>query len=275
MLTRRYVVASGAIKEPVTIALVTDTHSQRFYEGGLRIANAVRAAAPDIIVLGGDIVDNILPLTGTRELLSLLKGIAPLYYVPGNHDYFYRNLHEALLMLRSYGVRVIHDEVLRIRVRGNTLLLAGADDPNRAPAIDKNYNWVVSGMRTFLPLANERGVYKILVVHRPDYAEFYAGFGFDLMLSGHTHGGIWRFFPLSNGWYAPTQGFAPKYAGGEYHIGKTTLIVGRGLTTKRPGFPRFGNPTEVVIVSLVNKLTYYQRSLSNYPRATRHPISKN
>jgi predicted MPP superfamily phosphohydrolase len=249
MVTRRYSLSSAKITRPVKIGLISDTHSQRFENGGARIADALRAEKVDVIILAGDIVDNVLPLDGTRELLEKIAGIAPLYYVPGNHDYFYADLARAFSLLRSFGVRILRDESVAVVWAGAKIILAGADDPHRILTYDPSYNWRASTARAFSPLKFLPN-YKILIAHRPEHAGYFARFGFDLMLSGHTHGGMWRIFPFKNGWYAPTQGIDPTYAGGTYRVGAMTLIVGRGLTTVRPLFPRYNNPTELVIVVL-------------------------
>jgi excinuclease ABC subunit A len=73
-------------------------------------------------------------------------------------------------------------------------------------------------------------------------------YDFDLILSGHTHGGQVRIPKVLNGLYAPNQGFFPKIVGGEYKFRTLRLIVGRGLSKKV--WPRVFNPPEIVTVDL-------------------------
>ncbi len=94
------------------------------------------------------------------------------------------------------------------------------------------------------------GNYTILLSHRPEPFRFYACYGFDLALCGHAHGGQWRIPGLLNGLYAPHQGLFPKYAGGRYLKGGTTMIVSRGLARENTRVPRFYDPPELVIVDL-------------------------
>lgn len=76
----------------------------------------------------------------------------------------------------------------------------------------------------------------------------YLEYPFDLILSGHTHGGQVR-LPFINGLYAPNQGIFPRYGGGLYKHNETTHIISRGLSVMRFP-PRIGNPPELVIITL-------------------------
>ena len=85
--------------------------------------------------------------------------------------------------------------------------------------------------------------------HRPDYIDLYRQYPFDLVLSGHTHGGQVCIPLLVNGLFAPNQGWLPKYAGGQYDVEGTCLVISRGLSYN-PRLPRVFNPPEVVIVDV-------------------------
>ena len=101
----------------------------------------------------------------------------------------------------------------------------------------------------------------ILLSHKPHYAEYYRKAGVDLALTGHAHGGQWR-FPLIGGLFAPGQGILPKYTSGMYRLGPaaakraasgaaegTVLCVSRGLGNS--SFPlRIRNKPELVTLTL-------------------------
>ena len=88
---------------------------------------------------------------------------------------------------------------------------------------------------------------KILLCHHPEYYEKYLGESdIDLIVSGHAHGGQWRFF--GRGVYAPGQGLFPKYTSG-VHDGR--LVISRGLK-KAHIIPRIFNPTEVVKITVTH-----------------------
>ena len=81
--------------------------------------------------------------------------------------------------------------------------------------------------------------------------DMYLQYEFDLILSGHAHGGQWRIPRILNGFLAPNQGFFPKYAGGKYDFNHTTFIVSRGLAKESTRIPRIFNPPELVIVDIL------------------------
>ncbi|MDE6892596.1 MAG: hypothetical protein K2P50_12455, partial [Lachnospiraceae bacterium] len=86
----------------------------------------------------------------------------------------------------------------------------------------------------------------VLIAHNPRYFEVYAGWGADFVVSGHVHGGLMR-LPFLGGVISPALKLFPKYDGGEFHEGKSTLILGRGLGTHTLPI-RIFNPGEVVVI---------------------------
>jgi predicted MPP superfamily phosphohydrolase len=91
---------------------------------------------------------------------------------------------------------------------------------------------------------------RVLLTHHPESADVYRRFGFDLVISGHTHGGQARVPFIMNGLYASGQGFFPPLAGGLYDRGDHFQIVSRGLGGY-PVLPRVFNPPELVILDTV------------------------
>jgi len=94
-------------------------------------------------------------------------------------------------------------------------------------------------------------LFTIFMAHRPEYIDVYLQYDFDLILSGHAHGGQWRIPGILNGFLAPNQGFFPQYAGGMYEFSDKTFIVSRGLAKESTSIPRVFNPPELVIVDIV------------------------
>ena len=96
----------------------------------------------------------------------------------------------------------------------------------------------------------DKAAYSILLSHRPEYYETYKKYGYDLVLSGHAHGGQWRIPGILNGLYAPHQGLFPDYAGGAYDYPGGTLVVSRGLDRWGIKLPRIFNRPELVIIEV-------------------------
>lgn len=93
--------------------------------------------------------------------------------------------------------------------------------------------------------------FNILLAHNPEYFEEYAEFGPDLVLAGHVHGGIGRVPVIDRGFISPRLKLFPKYDGGEFSLGKTRMIISRGLGSHTIHFRPF-NPRELIILNIKN-----------------------
>ena len=128
------------------------------------------------------------------------------------------------------------------------LIFASLDDPYIELIDDDDRSWEQMMHDAFDGLDDVPG-YRILLAHRPERFRTYQRFGFDLVLSGHSHGGQVRIPFILNGLYAPDQGWFPKYAGGVYRHGNMTHVVSRGLSYNEK-LPRIFNPPEVVVIDI-------------------------
>ncbi|MBO6015062.1 MAG: hypothetical protein J6P60_00545, partial [Lachnospiraceae bacterium] len=90
--------------------------------------------------------------------------------------------------------------------------------------------------------------FTILLAHNPDYMDAYAGYGAELVLSGHVHGGVVR-LPLLGGVISPALRLFPKYDGGLFVKDETSMILSRGLGSHTIPI-RFLNPGELIVISL-------------------------
>jgi len=252
--TETYQVKTALLEERkgVIIALITDLHSTIYGKNQSILVNKIRDVNPDLIMLCGDIFDDIVPMAGTKLLLSGISGVAPVFYVTGNHEYMSRNIGKIRETLISYGVVVLSDAYTVIEINNNEIIIAGIEDPYKRRYETRNYDQNDSMERAFREL-DEIKLYKILLAHRPERIEIYKKYSFDLVLSGHAHGGQVRIPNVLNGLYAPHQGFFPKYAGGLYTHGNLTHIVSRGLSVN-PLLPRIFNPPELVIVIIESSI---------------------
>ena len=95
--------------------------------------------------------------------------------------------------------------------------------------------------------------FQILLSHRPELLPLYSEYDFDVVFSGHAHGGQFR-LPFVGGLIAPDQGLFPEYTSGKYKLDQTTMIVNRGLGNSVIPVRVFNRP-EIVVVTLesVNK----------------------
>lgn len=246
--TETYQVKTDLLEEQksIIIALISDLHSTIYGKDQSVLIEKVKDIKPDLIMLTGDIFDDVVPMTGTKLFLSGISGIAPVFYVTGNHEYMSRNIGKIREELISHGVIILSDTYTIIEIKNTEIIIAGIEDPYKKKYEAPNYNQNESMEKAFREL-DEIKVYKILIAHRPERIETYKKYSFDLVLSGHAHGGQVIIPNIINGLFAPNQGLFPKYAGGVYTHGKLTHIVSRGLSVN-PWLPRIFNPPELVIV---------------------------
>ncbi|MBR6708159.1 MAG: metallophosphoesterase [Clostridia bacterium] len=264
LLIRTYTVEADEIETPVRLALVTDLQSCRYGETQSALINAIDAQNPDLILLVGDIFDDVLDDTNTILFLAGISGRYPCYYVTGNHECWSGkdNFARKMAILEKYNISILSGEVDSLTVRGETVNICGVDDPEiymiNTDMEEDPQTYIQAQTHKEDTFAEQLacvsdaadGGYTLLLSHRPEYFELYAEFAFDLVLCGHAHGGQWRIPFLLNGLYAPHQGLFPTYAGGRYEVDGMTMIVSRGLARETTFVPRIFNRPELVIIEL-------------------------
>jgi predicted MPP superfamily phosphohydrolase len=249
LVVRQYTIETErlAAGESVRIVLVTDLHSHIYGKNQTGIIALIKKQNPDVIALAGDIVDDQAPIKGAEMFLTELKNIAPVYYVTGNHEFWSDDIANIKKTIRQYGITVLENNYEQIMINNASIIIGGVDDPE--VVYEKpGYNWPEEILHAFSALQNKPD-YKILLSHRPELVEIYRETCFDLVLSGHAHGGQVRIPFLLNGLYAPNQGWFPPYAGGMYNHCSLTHIVSRGVSYN-PRLPRIFNPPEIVVVEI-------------------------
>lgn len=253
LVVRNYEIKTDDLlpNQSVKIVLITDLHSHMYGKGQKKIVKKIKDQKPDLIALAGDIADDKVPIYGTEVFLDMIKDIAPIYYVTGNHEIWIREVSNVKNVFRNYRVKVLENNYEEVNVNGIDLLLAGVEDPDIIPYERPNSNWYDEVEEGLVDVENKKG-YKILLSHRPELVDFYNTMDFDLVLSGHAHGGQVRIPFILNGLYAPHQGLFPKYAGGVYEHENYTHVVSRG-TSFNPKLPRIFNPPEVVSITILGK----------------------
>lgn len=247
LTVRHYTVKSDKINDERSIRIVqiSDLHSCIYGKNQIYLINKIQSQKPDVIVMTGDIADDVTPIDGTRMLISEIVKLAPCYYVSGNHEFWSDDISYIKNVIESYGVEILEGGLKSITVKNQKLNICGIDDPYVLSSDERNkYAELLIPFKS-LSLSE----LNILLAHRPEYIEEYKKYNFDLVFSGHAHGGQWRIPFILNGLYAPNQGLFPKYAGGQYNYGSLTHIVSRGLSIN-PRLPRIFNPPEIVVIDL-------------------------
>lgn len=233
-----------------TIVQVSDLHNAAFGRHQTRLLNAVHNASPDIVAVTGDLIDSHhTDLVTAMEFINGCVKIAPVYYVTGNHEAGTNQYNELKQQLIAAGVMIINDDSTTITSGTESIQVMGLNDPYFTPGGDSHEALVLMDSK-LKSLLNQKNEYTILLSHRPELFEMYAGNNIDLVLTGHAHGGQVR-LPVIGGIVAPNQGFFPEYTEGVYEKEQTKMIVSRGLGNSIIPL-RINNRPELVVVMLNN-----------------------
>lgn len=248
LATVKYTINSPKVEEAFKIALITDLHGNWYGKEQRTLIKAIDKANPDVVLLGGDIFDDQIDYEESEETIAILSKKYKCYYVTGNHEYWSKDVDNIKSIIRSYGITVLEGDVDTIDINGQMVNICGVEDPENYVYLDGGQDMDEQLKQVSEKVSGE--YYTILLSHRPEYYELYSQYGFDLVLSGHAHGGQWRIPVILNGLYAPNQGLFPKYAGGRYEYEGGSLIVSRGLDRQGVKAPRIFNRPELVIVEI-------------------------
>jgi predicted MPP superfamily phosphohydrolase len=227
--------------EGFSIAQISDVHvgSQIKRKYVDAIVDAVNSLGADLIAVTGDLVDgSVKDLSPHIEPLGRLRARYGTYVVTGNHEY-YSGEPAWTAEFRRLGLRVLLNEHVVVRHGGAPLVLAGVTDFSAHhfnPAQRSDPVAALSGA----PLD---AAVKILLAHQPRSAAAAANAGFDLQLSGHTHGG--QFWP----WNLFVRLQQP-FTAGLHRLNHLWVYISRGTGYWGPP-NRFGAPSEITLLRLV------------------------
>ncbi|MGE5648589.1 MAG: metallophosphoesterase [Bacillota bacterium] len=224
-----------------TIAQISDIHVGPTIKRGYldRIVDRVNGLEADLVAVTGDLVDgSVHQLAPHTAPLARLKARHGAYFVTGNHEY-YSNAHDWIAEVSRLGLRVLMNEHVVLSHEGTSLLVAGVTDYT-AHHFDPSHK---SDPHAALAGAPQVAV-KVLLAHQPRSAPAAADAGFDLQLSGHTHGG--QFLPWN--FFVPMQ---QPYIAGLNRLRQLWVYTSRGTGYWGPP-KRFGAPSEITRVRLVS-----------------------
>jgi uncharacterized protein len=225
-----------------TLAQISDVHvgptiRQPYLQ---RIVNKVNALGVDVVAITGDLVDG--------KVSELAQHVAPLaglqsrhgtFFVTGNHEY-YSGAHAWIVELRRLGLTVLMNEhvVLRHGPNRADLILAGVTDFTAHHFDEAHRSDPAAALR-----GAPRDTVRILLAHQPRSAAAAEKAGFDLQLSGHTHGG--QFWP----WNLFVR-FQQPFTSGLRQLQNLWVYTSRGTGYWGPP-KRFGAPSEITFLRLV------------------------
>lgn len=246
MKVRHYTISSDKVTQPLKITFITDFHSCRYGKGGSRIIRKIDRFHPDLILLGGDIFDDILPMDRTAEFLNNLGPRYRCYYTSGNHEVKSGNLDTMKKNIIDANIKILESQIDTIVNGKDSINLCGVADVTEFVV----WEYLLKDVDS-LGKAADRRFYTILLNHRPEFVERYLQAGYDLVLAGHYHGGQFRLPWQKEGVYAPDHQAVIPYTGGLYPHGRQNIVISRGLARESARIPRFFIRPELVFITIV------------------------
>jgi predicted MPP superfamily phosphohydrolase len=205
------------------------------------IAQQVSDLKPDLIALTGDLVDgSVAHLRDDVAPLADLEAPHGKFFVTGNHEY-YSGVEPWVHHVKQMGYDVLLNEHRLISRNGSSIVLAGVTDPTGAQFLPGTH---APNPQSALEGAPSDTI-KILLAHQPKAVYDAQPLGFDLLMSGHTHGG--QFFP----WNLVAALGQPYIKGLHNHNG-TWVYVSKGTGYWGPPV-RLGARSEITVISLVRE----------------------
>jgi predicted MPP superfamily phosphohydrolase len=231
----------------LTILHLTDLHfshayDRRYFEA---VFDAAASQPADLVLITGDLVDEPECIAWITPLLERLPGPLGRFAILGNHDHFH-DMERIAGAATAAGFAVLDGDVATVDVDGRRLAIGGTCAP-----------WGPAIAAGSIPPAD----FSILLSHTPDLAYKAAAQGWDLMLTGHNHGGQVR-LPVIGPVLMPSR-FSRRFDRGFFHIDPTLMYVSQGVGAKHP--IRYGCVPEISRFTLVRSAVAASHDRSTDP----------
>lgn len=249
-----YQLYSHKVRKEHRFVVLSDLHNKSYGKKNEKLLKAIDKLAPEAVLIAGDMLTS-KPGKSYEVSISLLKKLAekyPVYYGMGNHEtrlFLYPEVYGDMGEKYEQELNKISIEFMRNEIQeyGDNIRIIGLDMKRAYYKRFKKEPMEEAYLLETLGKA-ETEKYEILLAHNPDYFEEYAAWGADLVLSGHVHGGMMR-LPVLGGVVSPAFKFFPKYDGGIFKQGTSTMILSRGLGMHTIPI-RIFNPGELISFTL-------------------------
>lgn len=228
------------------IAQISDTHIGPFFSMAKldRVLAMVEAQKPDVMVITGDLIDDLELLVPTMERLSNFSKRLPhgIYYCWGNHEYF-RNINRIREGIKASTVKLLENANKELIAGSRPLYFAGVDYPWARNGEDQKQKRKALLSKALTDIPPE--AFTVLLSHHPDFFDESFAAKVPLTLAGHTHGGQVAVFGQT---LLPVR---YKYMRGLYEQNNAYGYVSVGTGHWLPF--RLGTPAEVSFFSLASR----------------------
>lgn len=252
--TTYYTIESESLPENfhgVRFVLLSDLHNKFFGEQNVRLISAIKRANPEFILVAGDLV-TAKKEHGEQAGLALMQALGKEYdvfYARGNHEEKLFEIDKGRYEqeVKRAGVHYLNNE---------SVLLSRGEQDIRITGLSLPIKYFKKFRQTHLGagkveelLDKKKGKrFTILMAHKPAHFAEYITWGADLIVSGHVHGGIVQ-LPYFGGVISPQLELFPKFDAGKFTLGKSTMIISRGLGSHSIPI-RINNRPELVVVTM-------------------------
>ncbi len=258
-VTEELVFSSSKIKEPAVLVFLSDLHDNTFGEKNEKLLKEIKRIHPDAVLIGGDTMvtkPGRADLSRTKELLQGISRLScPVFYANGNHEQrmqrdrgVYGSMYDEFRkLLEEYQVNYLQNKTVQWR---DDIAVSGVDIAWKYYQDFHPDSMVPSYLTRRLGKA-ESERFQILLAHSPLFFDAYAGWGADLSLAGHFHGGTIR-LPGLGGVMTPQYQFFHPFCGGVFEQNGRWMLVSRGLGTHSINI-RIGNRPQLAVIRLEPK----------------------
>lgn len=245
--------------QKVKLVFISDFHNKKLKKEYQEFIDSIVSINPDYIIFGGDFVDFstvqskrcIVKYKNTLKFFDKLSkkyqelsnkknyNLKGIFFGFGNHELRLKNRtdNDKLINIYNEFIEALHKNDIKILEDctftledGITISGLNLYDGYYKNLFEKNpINEHIDKSildKHFSSLDNNN--FNIMIFHKPDYCEDLINYGFDLVLSGHNHGGLIN-FPIIGPVFSPDLKLFPKYNAGYYGYKNGSVIVSKGI----------------------------------------------
>lgn len=226
--------------EGLRIVQISDVHVGPTIHGDFltAVVDRINTLDADIVAVTGDLIDGFVDqLRDEVAALGRLRARHGAFFVTGNHEYYWDGPAWCAEVERL-GLTVLGNDHRVIDHDGAQIVLAGVHDVSAGGMVPAHASDPAAACE-----GAPQGCVKVLLAHQPRSIEAAAAAGYDLQISGHTHGG--QYFPMNLLVY-----LAQPYVAGLHRHDDTWIYVSRGTGYWGPPV-RVGAPHEITLLRLV------------------------
>lgn len=255
-----YTIKLSGLSGNAKVVVISDLHGKEYGKENKRLLDKISEQKPDAIFVVGDMLSDSDAESGfskTKNLLFALLDIAPVYLSYGNQEKEYSGdiLDTFRNAISEKGIVVLDDSFVDCEIGGQEIRIGGTMG-HAFPFGRTKEEFENSDEYIFLKDMEKTELPTIVLAHMPDTFIFNGAHNYwsniDLVVSGHTHGGVVR-LPFTGGLYAPMQGLFPEYDYGFFMLGeKMQMVITSGLSGYK-FVPRFLNLPEICVLTLTGE----------------------